>query len=469
MTPSGRPYSIRPSHDGDAPDLAALIEAVTGEGELIAAVPGEPDTIEQSSRLVSIVLEGGLSLTLEVDGVPAGHVMVQRRAGKHYAHVGEVAIIVSNAQRGIGLGRSLMEMAIDWGRAVGLAKLSLRVFPDNGRAIALYRFARVRGRRPAPGRGAHAEWGQGHAAHGPLPVGTWRDSPPCYPADRMSDSRPIGVFDSGVGGLTVLREIRHQMPAEGLVYVADLEHFPYGPRSQREVRGLALDIIAMLVGMDTKLVVIACNTATAAALHVARERFDIPVVGVIAPGAQAAAAATRNGRVAVLSTEGTRASGEYVHAIKEANPGIHVLSEVAPELVEIVEDGDADTPRAEAALLPVLERVFAWRVDTLVLGCTHYPLLRPALRRLIGSRRLRVVDSADTTASRVSRIVDVNRIGAGVPAGSDPASTAARTELLVTAAPARFTASAARLFTEPLPNPSLVRPVPQAFRLAAGS
>ncbi|MFZ0129427.1 MAG: glutamate racemase [Candidatus Dormiibacterota bacterium] len=285
----------------------------------------------------------------------------------------------------------------------------------------------------------------------------------------MSDSRPIGVFDSGVGGLTVLREIRHQMPAEGLVYVADLEHFPYGPRSQREVRGLALDIIAMLVGMDTKLVVIACNTATAAALHVARERFDIPVVGVIAPGAQAAAAATRNGRVAVLSTEGTRASGEYVHAIKEANPGIHVLSEVAPELVEIVEDGDADTPRADAALLPVLERVFAWRADTLVLGCTHYPLLRPALRRLIGSRRLRVVDSADTTASRVSRIVDVNRIGAGVPAGSDPASTAARTELLVTAAPARFTASAARLFTEPLPNPSLVRPVPQAFRLAAGS
>lgn len=139
VTPSGRPYLIRPSHDGDAPGLAALIDAVAGEGELIAAAPGEPDTIEQSSRLVSIVLEGGLTLTLEVDGVPAGHVMVQRRAGKHYAHVGEIAIIVSNAQRGVGLGRSLMEMAIDWGRAVGLAKLSLRVFPDNGRAIALYR------------------------------------------------------------------------------------------------------------------------------------------------------------------------------------------------------------------------------------------------------------------------------------------------------------------------------------------
>ena len=291
---------------------------------------------------------------------------------------------------------------------------------------------------------------------------------PWYRAYGMSDSRPIGVFDSGVGGLTVLREIRRQLPAEGLIYVADLEHFPYGPRPQAQVRDLALDIIAMLVGMDTKLVVIACNTATAAALHVARERFDIPVVGVIAPGAQAAALATRNGRVAVLSTEGTRASGEYVHAIREANPGIVVLGEVDADLVEIVEDGDADTPRAEAALRPVLERILAWRADTLVLGCTHYPLLRPALRRLIGSRRLRVVDSADTTAARVARIVAVNRIGAGGTAPG-PCTLATRTEMLVTAAPARFRASAARLFVEPLPTPRRVRPGRQAIRLVAGS
>jgi ribosomal protein S18 acetylase RimI-like enzyme len=139
VTSTGRPFLIRPSRDDDAPGLAALIDAVAGEGELIAAVPGEPDTMEQSSRLVSIVLEGGLTLTLEVDGIPAGHVMVQRRAGTHYAHVGEIAILVSNMQRGAGFGRSLMEMAIAWGRAVGLAKLSLRVFPDNQRAIALYR------------------------------------------------------------------------------------------------------------------------------------------------------------------------------------------------------------------------------------------------------------------------------------------------------------------------------------------
>ncbi len=139
LTPSGHPYLIRPSQDGDAPGIAALIDAVAKEGELLAAVPGEPDTIEQSLRIVSIVLEGGLTLTLEVDGVPAGHVMIQRRAGPHYAHVGEIAIVVSNARRGEGLGRILMEMAIDWGRAVGLAKINLRVFPDNERAIGLYR------------------------------------------------------------------------------------------------------------------------------------------------------------------------------------------------------------------------------------------------------------------------------------------------------------------------------------------
>jgi ribosomal protein S18 acetylase RimI-like enzyme len=139
LTGGGRPFVIRPSRDGDAPELAALIDAVAAEGELIVALPGEPETLEQSARLISIALEGGLSLSLEVDGVIAGNVLVHRRAGKHYSHVGELAIVVSNEQRGAGFGRTLMEMAIAWARAVGLAKLSLQVFPDNARAIALYR------------------------------------------------------------------------------------------------------------------------------------------------------------------------------------------------------------------------------------------------------------------------------------------------------------------------------------------
>jgi len=139
VTRDGRPFVIRPSGDRDASELAALIDAVAAEGEFIVAVPGEPETIEQSARLVTIVLEGGLSLSLEVDGVLAGNVMVHRRAGRHYAHVGEMAIVVSKQRRREGFGRTLMEMAIAWGRAVGLTKLSLQVFTDNLRAIALYR------------------------------------------------------------------------------------------------------------------------------------------------------------------------------------------------------------------------------------------------------------------------------------------------------------------------------------------
>ena len=139
MTRAGRPFLIRPSNETDAPGLAALLDAVAGEGELIVAVPGEPETVQVSARLVSIVMEGGLSLSLEVDGVLGGNVMVHRRAGRHYAHVAEIAIVVSNEHRREGLGRILMETAVAWSRAVGVAKVSLQVFPDNAGAIELYR------------------------------------------------------------------------------------------------------------------------------------------------------------------------------------------------------------------------------------------------------------------------------------------------------------------------------------------
>ena len=264
----------------------------------------------------------------------------------------------------------------------------------------------------------------------------------------MSDVRPIGVFDSGVGGLTVLRELRRQCPGERLVYLADLAHFPYGPRYQHEVREFALRIVEYLVSLDVKLVVIACNTATAAALDTARERFDVPIVGVIAPGAQAAVTATRNGRIAVISTAGTYASQQYLHAIKEANPGVGVLPKAAPGLVEIVEEGDADTPRADEALRDVLGEVIAWGADTLVLGCTHYPLLRPAIRRVAG-RRLRVVDSAETTAARVRRILSVNRL-------ESEADTAGPPRLLTTADPDGFTHAARQLFADESSHPEVV-------------
>jgi glutamate racemase len=233
----------------------------------------------------------------------------------------------------------------------------------------------------------------------------------------MGDQRPIGIFDSGVGGLTVLKEIREQLPLEPTIYVADLLHFPYGPRYQD----------------------IACNTATAAALNQARELFELPIIGVISPGAQAAVEATKNNRIGVISTEGTMRSQEYLHAIKEIDPMVGVYQKACPELVEIVENGESDSPRAERVLRDNLADIVRLGADTLVLGCTHYPLLKPAINRVYpGSFAL--IDSATTTASKVERHLEHSRLRAtdGSP----------RHEVLVTGVPQRFDEIAANLFGE---------------------
>jgi len=251
------------------------------------------------------------------------------------------------------------------------------------------------------------------------------------------DRRPIGIFDSGVGGLTVVRAIRERLPMEPTIYVADLLHFPYGPRFQDEVRGFAIDIIRYLESRDVKLVVIACNTATAAALNQARELFEVPIVGVISPGAQAAVEATRNNRVGVISTEGTMRSQEYLHAIKEIDPMVGVYQKACPELVDIVEAGEADSPRAEEVLRRDLDDIVRLGADTLVLGCTHYPLLKPAITRLYPGG-FTLVDSATTTAAKVERHLDHSRLRA---AEAEP-----RHEILVTAVPQQFDRIAANIF-----------------------
>jgi glutamate racemase len=255
----------------------------------------------------------------------------------------------------------------------------------------------------------------------------------------MGDDRPIGIFDSGVGGLTVLKAIREQLPSEPTIYVADLLHFPYGPRYQDEVRGFAIDITRYLESRDVKLVVIACNTATAAALNHVRELFDVPVVGVISPGAQAAVEVTKNNRIGVISTQGTMRSQEYLHAIKEIDPMVGVYQKACPELVDIVEAGEADSPRAERVLRRDLQEIVELGADTLVLGCTHYPLLKPAIARIFPGR-FELVDSATTTAAKVERHLDHSRLRAS---GGDP-----RHEVLVTAVPQRFDEVAANLFGE---------------------
>ena len=255
----------------------------------------------------------------------------------------------------------------------------------------------------------------------------------------VGDQRPIGIFDSGVGGLTVLRAIREALPREPTIYLADLYHFPYGPRFQDEVRAFSFDIIRYLESRDVKLVVIACNTATAAALNQARELFEVPIVGVIRPGAQAAADMTKNNRIGVISTEGTMRSQEYLHAIKDLDPLIGVYQKACPELVDIVEAGEADSPRAEEALRRDLADIVRIGADTLVLGCTHYPLLKPAIARVFPDA-FQLVDSATTTAAKVERTLDRSRLRAD---GTQPDH-----EVLVTAVPEHFHVIASNLFGE---------------------
>jgi glutamate racemase len=253
----------------------------------------------------------------------------------------------------------------------------------------------------------------------------------------MSDPRPIGVFDSGVGGLTVLRELQRQLPNESTIYFADLGHFPYGPRYQAQVRTFALNIIRFLEKLDVKLVVIACNTATAAALNQARELFELPIIGVISPGAQAAVEATVNNRIGVISTEGTMRSQEYLHAIKEIDPMVGVYQKACPELVEIVEAGEADSTRAESVLRDDLADMVRLGADTLILGCTHYPHLKPAINRVYPGA-FTLIDSATPTAAKVEGHLEHSRLRA---TGGSP-----QHEVLVTDTPKHFDEIAANLF-----------------------
>jgi len=219
------------------------------------------------------------------------------------------------------------------------------------------------------------------------------------------DSRPIGVFDSGVGGLTVARAIIDQLPDESVLYIGDSANTPYGPKPIARVRELALGIMDRLVQSDVKMLVIACNSASAAVLHDARERYQvghgIPVVEVIQPAVRRAVAATRNGRIGVIGTEATIGSGAYDDAFAAA-PHLELTTAACPAFVELVEKGITAGPQvqevAERYLGPVREK----GVDTLVLGCTHYPLLAGAISYTMG-QSVTLVSSADETARDVYR------------------------------------------------------------------
>ncbi len=242
----------------------------------------------------------------------------------------------------------------------------------------------------------------------------------------MSDPRPIGVFDSGIGGLTVLREIIRRVPSESTIYLGDNARAPYGVRSDAEVLAFSTQALDALVERDVKALVVACNTSTAVGIAHYRRRYDLPVMGVIRPGASAAALATRNRRIGVIATPATIRSHAYFSAIKDENPAVEVYEHATPTLVPLVESGELRGPFAEAsvaeALAPLLgerdasgESIFprpaGALVDTLLLGCTHYPLLRPIIAAIVGER-VAIVDSASATASALAELLSINGLEA---------------------------------------------------------
>jgi len=224
---------------------------------------------------------------------------------------------------------------------------------------------------------------------------------------------PVGIFDSGIGGLTVARAIFERLPGESTVYFGDTARVPYGPKSPETVRRYSLEILEWLLAQGVKAVVIACNTSTAHALEALRAASTVPVIGVIEPGSRAAVAASRGGGIGVIGTAGTIASGAYSRAIHAIAPGASVGARACPLFVPFVEEGWFDHPAAELVAHEYLDPLVAAGVDTLVLGCTHYPLLKPLLQRVMGPGVV-LIDSAQETAAELARVL----AGCGLAAGN---------------------------------------------------
>lgn len=227
----------------------------------------------------------------------------------------------------------------------------------------------------------------------------------------MPSPKPVGLFDSGVGGLSIMREVRRLLPAENLLYYADSVYCPYGVKPPEVIRNRAFAICDFLVARGAKLIVIASNTTSISALDAVRERFDVPVVGV-EPAVKPAVSATRNGRVGVLATGVTLKGERFNSLVERFGDGVEVYTQPCPGLVELVESGSCHKPEAETLLARYLDPLLARGADTVVLGCTHYPFLRPLVEKLAGDG-VKVIDTGEAVARQVVRVLESNDLAAG--------------------------------------------------------
>jgi glutamate racemase len=246
----------------------------------------------------------------------------------------------------------------------------------------------------------------------------------------MSDSRPIGVFDSGIGGLTVVKALRDLLPNETIFYLGDTARVPYGGKSASTVERYSLEIADMLIEENAKTIVVACNTASSVALRKLEEHLPVPVTGVIRPGARAAIAATRNGRIGIIGTRATIKSGAYERELRALNPDVHISVRACPLLVPLIEEGWLEDELTDRVIERYLEPLVHEGIDTLVLGCTHYPLLIGAISRAV-SDAVKLVDSAHNCAAAVQALL----VQQGLRA---PARNSAGLEIALTDAPDNF-------------------------------
>lgn len=221
----------------------------------------------------------------------------------------------------------------------------------------------------------------------------------------MHNNQPIGFIDSGVGGLTVVKEALKQLPNENILYVGDTARCPYGPRPAEQVIEYTWEMTRYLMKRNIKMLVIACNTATAVALEEIKEALDIPVVGVILPGTRAALKATKNNKIGIIGTLGTIKSGSYETALKQKAPQTTVTSLACPKFVSIVESNESHSSVAKKIVAETLQPLKHKQLDTLILGCTHYPLLRPIIQNVMG-QSVTLIDSGAETVGEVSMLLD---------------------------------------------------------------
>jgi glutamate racemase len=221
----------------------------------------------------------------------------------------------------------------------------------------------------------------------------------------MSDSRPVGIFDSGVGGLTVAGEVQKVLPREAIVYFGDTARVPYGTKSKETVTKFSVENVEFLMAHNVKLVIVACNTASSLSLGFLKRCFKVPVIGVIEPGAKAAAGVTRTNRVGVIGTRATVSSGAYEKAIKRINAGISVYAASCPLFVPLVEEGWADKGITRTIASEYLGPLKKKNIDTLILGCTHYPLIRGVIEKVM-TKKVMLVDSAREVAREARDVLD---------------------------------------------------------------